>query len=94
MKNEFTLFLSGVEPKQIYDIASAVTKNLLLSYYYIRRRGKEEIEERLYKKKGMKFLIDSGAHTFINDAQYRDKSVEWWEDYLKKYIGFVKSIEI
>lgn len=90
MKSEFTLFLSGVEPKQIYDIASAVTKNLLLSYYYIRRRGKEEIEERLYKKKGMKFLIDSGAHTFINDAQYRDKSVEWWEDYLKKYTGFVK----
>lgn len=90
MKENFTLFLSGVEPIQNYEVASAVTKNLLLSYYYIRRRGKEEIEERLYKRKGMKFLIDSGAHTFFNDPKYADKTVEWWEDYLKKYIGFIE----
>ena len=49
LKGDFTLFLSGVEPVENFNVASSVTKNVLLSYYYIRRRGLAEIEERLKK---------------------------------------------
>ena len=79
LKGDFTLFLSGVEPIENFNAVSSVTKNVLLSYYYIRRRGKEEIEARLKKNRGMKILIASGAFTFFNDPKYSTKSVVWWE---------------
>lgn len=91
MKGDFTLFLSGVEPVENFNIASSVTKNVLLSYYYIRRRGLAEIEERLKKHRGMKILIDSGAFTFFKDPQYKDKTLEWWETYLQNYTDFVRT---
>lgn len=87
----FTLFLSGVEPVENFNVASEVTKNLLMSYYYIRRRGLKEIEDRLQRHRGMKLLIDSGAFTFMKDPQYREKSLEWWEKYLKNYTDFIKT---
>ena len=90
MQGEFTLFLSGVEPEEHFNIVSNYTKNILLSYYYIRRRGIDEIEARLKKNRGMKILIDSGAFTFFKDPQYAKKSVEWWEKYLKNYIKFIQ----
>ena len=91
MKGNFTLFLSGVEPVENFNVASSVTKNVLLSYYYIRRRGLAEIEERLKKHRGMKILIDSGAFTFFKDPQYKEKTLEWWETYLKNYTDFVRT---
>ena len=91
LKGDFTLFLSGVEPVENFNVASSVTKNVLLSYYYIRRRGLAEIEERLKKHRGMKILIDSGAFTFFKDPQYKTKSLEWWETYLKNYTDFVRT---
>ena len=90
MKGEFTLFLSGVEPRENFEVVSGVTRNVLLSYYYIRRRGIDEIEERLKKHRGMKILIDSGAFTFFKDPKYATKTVEWWENYLKNYTTFIK----
>lgn len=91
LKGEFTLFLSGVEPRENFEQVSSVTKNVLLSYYYIRRRGIDEIEERLKKHRGMKILIDSGAFTFFKDTKFQNKSVEWWETYLKNYTEFIKA---
>lgn len=90
MREEFVLFLSGVEPRENFQVVSEVTRNVLLSYVYIRRRGLEEIEERLSHHKGMKVLIDSGAFTFFNDPQYREKPLEWWEKYLENYTSFIK----
>ena len=91
MKGDFTLFLSGVEPVENFNVASSVTKHVLLSYYYIRRRGLKEIEERLKKHRGMKILIDSGAFTFFKDPQYATKTLEWWETYLQNYTEFIKT---
>lgn len=91
LKGDFTLFLSGVEPVENFNAVSSVTKNVLLSYYYIRRRGKDEIEARLKKNRGMKILIDSGAFTFFNDPKYSTKSVEWWEKYVENYVDFVRT---
>ena len=65
MKGDFTLLLSGVEPKENWEVASSVTKNVLLSYKYIRKRGLDEIVKRLKSHRGMKVLIDSGAYTFF-----------------------------
>lgn len=39
----------------------------------------------------MKILIDSGAFTFFKDPQYKDKTLEWWETYLKNYTEFVRT---
>ena len=39
----------------------------------------------------MKILIDSGAFTFFKDPQYKTKSLEWWETYLKNYTDFVRT---
>ncbi len=91
LKGDFTLFLSGVEPIENFNAVSSVTKNVLLSYYYIRRRGKDEIEARLKKNRGMKILIDSGAFTFFNDPKYSTKSVEWWEKYVENYVDFIRT---
>lgn len=90
MKEEFTLFLSGVEPRENFEVVSQVTNNVLFSYAYIRRRGIEEIEERLKLHKGMKILIDSGAFTFFNDEQYANKTNDWWEKYIKNYVSFIR----
>lgn len=92
MRNDgFTLFFSGVEPEPNFEVASSVTQNVLLSYYYIRRRGKKEIEERLHKNKGMKILIDSGAFTFFKDTKFHSKPLEWWEKYIENYVDFIKT---
>lgn len=90
MKGDFTLLLSGVEPKENWEVASSVTKNVLLSYKYIRKRGLDEIVKRLKSHRGMKVLIDSGAYTFFNDKEFNNKTIEWWEDYLVKYINFIR----
>lgn len=90
MKNEFTLFLSGVEPEDNFKTAIKVTSNLLQSYWYIKRRGKDKIVERFSMVKKNALLVDSGAHTFLSLPEYQDKSVEYWEDYLKGYVSFVK----
>lgn len=84
MKNEFTLFLSGVEPEDNFKTAIKVTSNLLQSYWYIKRRGKDKIVERFSMVKKNALLVDSGAHTFLSLPEYQDKSVEYWEDYLKR----------
>ena len=91
MRGDFTLFLSGVEPIENFNVASSITKNVLLSYYYIRRRGLGEIEERLKKHRGMKILIDSGAFTFFKDPKYAKKTLEWWEKYIENYVDFIKT---
>ncbi len=91
MKGNFTLFLSGVEPRENFEVVSGVTPHILLSYYYIRRRGIAEIKERLQKHNGMKILIDSGAFTFFKDPQYTKKTIEWWEKYIQNYVTFVRT---
>ena len=78
-------FRESDEPRENFEVVSGVTRNVLLSYYYIRRRGIDEIEERLKKHRGMKILIDSGAFTFFKDPKYATKTDEWWEIYLEDY---------
>ena len=78
-------FQESDEPRENFEVVSGVTRNVLLSYYYIRRRGIDEIEERLKKHRGMKILIDSGDFTFFKDPKYATKTVELWENYLKNY---------
>lgn len=88
--NNFRLFLSGCEPLQNFQIATSVTKNVLLSYWYIKRRGKEIIEERFSDLKDNSMLLDSGAHTFLEDVTYKDKPIEFWENYIEGYLKFVR----
>ena len=90
MKNGYTLFLSGVEPEENFYTAIDVTSSLLQSYWYIKRRGKDKIVERFDKVKKNSLLIDSGAHTFLTLAEYQDKTVDYWEEYIKGYIAFVR----
>ena len=82
MKNGYTLFLSGVEPEENFYTAIDVTSSLLQSYWYIKRRGKDKIVERFDKVKKNSLLIDSGAHTFLTLAEYQDKTVDYWEEYI------------
>lgn len=43
-----------------------------------------------YKGKNVKFLIDSGAHTYQNDLKYQDYDIDYWENHLRNYLNWAK----
>lgn len=88
-KKTFTMIYSGVENKDyfkiIYDLG---IRDFLISFHYIQNRHLNMEKE--YGGLGVKFLIDSGAHTYQNDPKYASETVEFWENHLKKYLAWVK----
>src|SRR3712207_8187470 len=65
-------------------------QTVLMSYQYLKKSPKV-LARRLEKHPNVKVFIDSGAHTFIaNEAQYRDKPLEFWEEYLEGYTKFLR----
>ena len=87
----FTLFISGTEPENYFHIVAKETPNMLISYLYAQRKGKKFIRERIEKCPNLRLIVDSGAHTFLSrQDEYKDKTVEYWENYLEGYVQFAR----
>ena len=89
-------FFSGVEGQQHFDAAvSAGAKNLLMSYLYIeKKKDMNVVRDRKKKNPNLRFLIDSGAHTF--QMQWANPPYNTWklsdyEDYLKRYVQWARA---
>lgn len=91
LNEPFQFFFSGCEPDIYYQITTKETDTILLTYMYAQKKGKKFMEERLANTPNAKIFVDSGAHTFLADEEtYKDKPIEYFEDYLKGYIKFAK----
>lgn len=86
---EFSMFFSGVESdtyfKGCYDMG---VRDFLMSYHYL-QKSKIPMHKK-YEGLGIKFFIDSGAHTYQNDPKYQEYTVEHWEQHIKKYLAWVE----
>ena len=92
-KEPFSLFFSGVESDTYFEIATGETNTVLMSYLYIKRKGRKFLRDRIEKKPDLRLLVDSGAHTFLSDKSkedYSNKPIEYWEKYLEEYVRFAR----
>ena len=95
MKN----FFSGVEGEQHYNAAiDAGAQHVLMSFLYLEKKKDFDIVRRRKKANPkIKFLIDSGAHTFqtgCHDA-YSSWKVKDYEDFLIRYVAWLeKNIDV
>ena len=87
-KRDLSIFFSGVENKTYlegcYDMG---VRNFLMSYHYIKGRSLKQV---LDGKEGIKLFIDSGAYTYTIDSDFKDKSIEEWEEHIVKYLKWAE----
>ena len=84
----YTMIYSGVENedyfKLLYDMG---IRDFLMSYHYIKEK---KISMNKYEGLGIKFFIDSGAHTYQNDPKYQEYPLEYWESHLQSYLKWAE----
>lgn len=85
----FNIFYSGVEQETYFNILyDEGIRNFLMSYHYLQTKGVSL--GKTYQDKGIKFFIDSGAHTYQQDPKYSEYTVDYWEEHLKKYLNWAE----
>lgn len=85
----FNIIYSGVEQESYFQILYDMgIRNFLMSYHYL--QNKHISMQNTYGHLGIKFFIDSGAHTYQNDPKYADYDLDYWENHLRKYLNWVK----
>lgn len=87
-KRPFSMMFSGVEDERnfntLYDIG---IRNFLISYHYVQKKHMAISE---YKEKGIKFFVDSGAYTYMNDIKYENNTIEDWEKHIEGYLRWAR----
>lgn len=84
----FRMIYSGVENEQYFNLLYNMgIRDFLMSYHYIKEK---HMNMSRYKGKNVKFLIDSGAHTYQNDLKYQDYDIDYWENHLRNYLNWAK----
>lgn len=84
----FRMIYSGVENEKYFNLLYNMgIRDFLMSFHYIHEKN---IDMSIFKDKGVKFLIDSGAHTYQNDAKYLDYPLEYWEEHLMRYLAWAE----
>lgn len=85
----FNIIYSGVEQETYFNILYDMgIRHFLMSYHYV--QNKHLSMQKQYSDKGVKFFIDSGAHTYQNDPKYADYDIEYWEQHLQRYLKWVE----
>lgn len=85
----FSMLYSGVEDENNFNILYDMgIRNFLISYHYVQKKRTSMSQ---YKEMGIKFFVDSGAFTYINSLEYKDYSIEQWEDQIKHYIKWAEN---
>lgn len=84
----FRMIYSGVENKKYFDILYNLgIRDFLISFHYVQEK---KIDTEYYKSLGVKFLIDSGAYTYMNNEKYANQPKEYWEGYIVKYLDWAR----
>lgn len=84
---DFTIFFSGVESKAYFDgCYNMNVRDFLMSYQYLQGSN---LKSRL-NGLDVKLFIDSGAFTYQMDASFRDKTPEFWESQIKRYLSWAE----
>lgn len=85
----FNIIYSGVEQESYFNILyDEGIRSFLMSFHYVQNRHLSM--QQMYGGKGIKFFIDSGAHTYQNDPKYADYDINYWEEHLKKYLRWAE----
>lgn len=84
----FSMMFSGVEDNNnfhvLYDMG---IRNFLISYHYVQ---KKHLQTKEYRELGVKFFVDSGAYTFMNNLEHEETTIEEWEKYIEGYLRWVE----
>jgi len=85
-------FMSGIESKQHWkQCLSAGVRHVLTSYWQFFRSDKGVVARRKTAHPEMRFMIDSGAHTFQADwTKFKDWKEQDFENYVKEYAAWLK----
>ncbi len=85
-------YFSGIEGAQHFQACvDAGAVHVLTSFLYLEKTDLDVVRKRKKKYPHLKFLIDSGAHTFQSD---KDKYSAWtlndFEAYIKRYVAWLR----
>ena len=87
-KRLFKMIYSGVESEDNFDILYDLgIRDFLMSFHYIQKKRQSM---KRYAELGVKFFIDSGAYTFINNEEFHSYTIEQWEAYIESYLKWAK----
>lgn len=88
----FKCYYSGVEGKQHYEaVVAAGGVHVLASYLYLEKTDKHLIKRRKQQHPHIRFMIDSGAHTFQSEKEkYSGWSLNDWENYIRRYVKWLR----
>lgn len=85
----FSMLYSGVEDDKNFNILYDLgIRNFLMSYHYVQTKN---LDVAMYEERGVKFLIDSGAFTYMSNPKYNDYTIEQWEAHIEKYLAWAKA---
>ena len=87
-KRNFSMLYSGVEDDKNFNILYDLgIRNFLMSYHYVQSKN---LDVDMYEDKGIKFLIDSGAFTYMSNPKYSEYTIEQWEAHIERYLEWAK----
>jgi len=88
LQRPFSMMFSGVEDEKNFNILYDMgIRNFLISYHYVQRK---HLSTQRYKEIGVKFFVDSGAYTYMNDINYEDYTIEQWEKHIEGYLKWAR----
>lgn len=84
-------YYSGVEsPQHWQQCVNAGVRNLLMSFWQFYKNNPGLVAKRKANHPRARFLIDSGAHSFIDDwTKFRNWKKQDFEDYVKLYVNWI-----
>lgn len=88
------MFFSAGSPRDCELIFNCGINDILVSYYYLRKRKKvfeEDIMVRC-KKQGGLFMADSGGHSFLSTKEIPDEMYyeKYWIEFLEEYVDWLR----
>lgn len=87
-----SIMISGVESERYWDIVvrQCGVRLVLMSYHYLQNKPKDFLKKRVAEFPDIKIFIDSGAHTFLSNEEWKNAPLSTWEGYLKTYTNFIR----
>jgi hypothetical protein len=82
-------FSAGENPQHAKKIVGAGAKNILLSYYYIRKKRMNTIWAIENAAEGTEFMLDSGAHTIQKEDISGSHQEDFYSRYCEEYLNWV-----
>lgn len=88
LNRPFSMMFSGVEDERNFNILYNMgVRNFLISFHYVQRK---HLSTKKYKEMGIKFFVDSGAFTYMNDVNCEKFTIEQWESHIESYLKWVR----